>query len=351
MISETEKIINRIFEQAKLGKVVIGKGSESEWPFYSQFSVNINGKINSQDHEIVLNIPNYDKFVNLVDTYLEKAKLFYDDDKDYFDLNDNSFVEKLFHDLIVDMSAGDLNNVEKYISTRTKMIDNNLQDENFNLPDFMGYKTFVRVRKNASNFESPLFFQVIFSEENKGTFVLPAVLFGIADDTAIVHGVQNLTKKNKTDVEKKLDRYFRKVNKDIDSDDIIANISPNALVSFTMFVEYLKQKGIKHVEVKDFFPLRYIAKENALKKHFASEELESFVQKQERDQFNMTNKLLYLALRYGEHFPESKPYFDENDGVMHLDLSQKTKFSDENIIYDIAKFSQNRPKTAENLRN
>lgn len=349
MLSVTKKIVESIFKQAEKGKVIIGEGTQSDWDFYSQFSVNINGKENFSGNEIVLNIPNYDKFLTLVDNYLEKAKIFYDDDKDYFYLDDYSFIEKLFHDLMVNMSVGDLNNVEKYILTRTKMIKNNLQNEEFGLPDFMGYKTSVVVRKKISNFESPLSFQVVFSENDSGKFVLPAVLFGIADDTAIVHGVQNLIGNEhlKADVEKKLDRYFRKVNKNIDSDDIIANITPNALVSFTIFIEYLKQKGVKHVEVKDFFPIRYIAKENHGKKRFTSEALDYFTQKQNRDQYNMTNKLLHLALRYGEHFPESKPFFDENEGVMHLDLSQKTKFSDENIIYDIAKFSQNYPKKPE----
>ena len=104
--------------------------------------------------------------------------------------------------------------------------------------------------------------------------LLKKIIFMIIDDTAVIYAVQNNKKfKNNidnNDYQKKIYRKLFKVNKNfekeknidnIENPENITGISPSALVSLTICLSLLENKGIKKVKIPTFLPIRYNAKE------------------------------------------------------------------------------------------
>ena len=63
--------------------------------------------------------------------------------------------------------------------------------------------------------------------------------------------------------------------------------------------------------------------------------VEKELERLDLDQYNMTNKFMYLFLRYNHHFPNCTAEFDEDKGEMEMDLKDDFDFCEDNIIYDI----------------
>ncbi len=335
--SKTQEIVEKIFNQAKEGVVKIG--DDCPWVFYTKFFTNINNNSTATNSSYpIIKISDYPLFLNSVEEYLKEAKKFYSRDEVYFDLeSNNDFAEKLFLDLMINTTCSDHNNIISYIQKRTKMLQSPLQTGRFDTGVYQGYKMTSIITKRWSNLESPYAFIVEFRNPQDGTsFILPSITFGIADGVAEVGAIQNDHPNQGFATAKKLDRHFRKVNKDVDSSDIIANVSPNALVAFTLFNAYLKTQNIRDITSTPFQPIRYNSKKTASFRHSKSkEETSKIYETINRDQFNITNKVLYLFLRYEHHFDNATTFFDENTQTIHMNISNAPAKVDENIIHEI----------------
>ena len=336
---KTKLIVEKVFNQAKNGVVTIGDDQLGHWTFYTRFFNNINNKNNTTNSNYpTIKISDYPLFLNETTQYLNTAKKFYSRDQDYFDFSDESFPEKLFLDLIVNCTSSDFENIIPYIQNRTKMLETPVKTGRFDMGNFGDLNFVGIVTKRFSNLEGPYRFIPVFEDPATHTeFRLPTVTFGIVDDKATVFAMQNEDTNQTNPLAKKLDRYFRKVNKDVDPNDIIANVSPNAVVSLTLFVEYLKQHNITNITSPTLMPIRYnanlVSKFNRYKN---SEEKKNAVWEHNRNQFNITNKLSYLMLRYAHHFNNSTADFDDVTQTMQLTVKPQTNYGD-NVIYDIAK--------------
>jgi len=156
-----------------------------------------------------------------------------------------------------------------------------------------------------------------------------------------VYALQGKKGKQSGKVSKDLDRYLRKVNKDVDMKEIEGNVSPSALVSLTMFVSYLKEQGVNSIIAPAFLPLRYSAEKNAVYykgkvKEKTNEEIKRDIDKRDLIQYNITDKFMHLFVRYCHHFDNSNYYFDEDNQRMIVSIEpQKSKT--ENIIYGFDK--------------
>lgn len=349
-----KEVIDKILKQAEKGIVTIGE-KESSWTYKIRFFANIgtSKKENVDDKYLVVDIPDFKLFVSKVEKYLNKAAPFYKKDQEYFGLNDKGYLEKLFLFLMVNMSAADAANVYEYIDNRTKMLEGDYSKNCFGLGQF-SYKKGLSsqdvwmgglVSKNRSSLEGPYKFSIMCISDKGDQFNLPAITFGIAEDVVYVYAVQNTKVKQGGVLAKDLDRYFRKVNKGIDSDDMIANVSPNALVALTIFNAYIEKLGVKKMIAKDFLPLRYMASVDSPKG-----ESEEGLQKIDRDQFNMTNKFMYLFLRYGYHFPSSEAAYDDAKGEVSVGLGGE-KAVEENIIYQLSDAVKNYDDFENELEN
>lgn len=326
---DLDRIVKELINDSKNG---IKMSYDCEFPgFYCK----VNGVDNFNDDKLpVVEIPDYDYFLKVLSKYLDVAYKFYEDDKDfkYFN-NDEEYVKQLIVGLLMSAGRYDLLNLTDYIEKRIQM---------FNKPAFKEIETkyddvCVRciVRTNGYMLETPYKFLIVLNKEGcMEKFVLPTLNFAIVDDKAYVYAIQNNSRGKPSGVmSKKLDRYFRKVNKGVDLNDDISNISPNALVSLTIFASYLKSIGVNEIISLDYMPIRYSYREELA---HVFKDTEKLLITMDRDQYNITNKFMNVMNRYNYHFYSRDTYYDDLNGEMHLFLNGKER-NDDNIINDIDK--------------
>ena len=196
---------------------------------------------------------------------------------------------------------------------------------------YLDFDVNINIRKNKSNLEGPYQFILTFNDDLGNVFELPQITFSVVEDMAYLMCVQN---KNNQDNKliSKLDRYFRKVNKGVDPKSDICQVSPRFLVSFIVFNQYLKSMGVEKLEVNSYFPLRYQTKVSKAKRQKL--DMEDEMIDIDRDQYNMTNRLMYLIKRYAYHFEESICDFNDITLRMNLKIKNKTVKND-SIVYEL----------------
>ncbi len=347
MKSDTKQLITNIFDQAAKGFIEIGDETFGYWSYYNRFYANIEGQTNSKidPQHVEFQIPNLEVFGDEVEKYLETALAFYKDDRNYFVLTPASHKQKLFADLLVNATNYDVNNPIPYIQTRTRLLQNPMHTGVFDLGTLcledksgpLTLHTFGAIGKTMSNLEGPYRFEIAIDDQNGNRFKLPYITFGIDGNTAYVYSVQNKNRKQDNPLVKKLDRYFRKVNKDIDPADQISQVSPNALVSLTIFNSFLQQLDIKEIYAPDYLPIRYQSNLDAqLHRITTNDAAEEVIMRHERDQQNMTDKFYNLFLRYNHHFDTSEVEYNDMTNMLRLQLPTQPPQKNDNIIYAIS---------------
>ena len=318
IMNTIDNIVKEIFIEASNGVVHVG-----DWRYFLRFYSNIEGNSNASNNKYpIVNIPNYNKFIKDLSSYLRVAYNFYKNEKDYFELTDKEYVKRLIVNLFVSATNYDLLDMYQYIDKRTKILTNNKIDiGSFSLGSYLNeYDVECKIVKNRSNEEGPYSFKVRFKKDDN-VFELPEVIFSIIDNTAYVYGVQNKVKgKQDNLVAKKLDRYFRKVNKGIDANDDIYNVSPNALISFILFNGYLKNNGVNQLEASNFMPIRYHGNKVMISNKYKRDKyiLDEALKMHDHNQYNITNKLMNLINRYSYHFSDCDTSYDDIKEVMVL---------------------------------
>jgi len=111
-------------------------------------------------------------------------------------------------------------------------------------------------------------------------------------------------------------------------------VSPNALVSLTMFVSYLKSMGVTQIVARDYQPARYQSIESRIAERKEDEIAKKQQEILDQDQFNITNKFMYLFLRYNYHFPACTCDYDIDQGQMIMNIKDESEIK-ENILYKI----------------
>ena len=365
-LEETKAIINKIFSQANLGFIEVDTTDSAyngTWKYHSKFYTKVgdtlikNGddifkatnkaknSINENDFFTpIIQIPDIEIFARLTQTYLQIAENFYIADKQNFSYYDHTFRERLFLDLITNTTNFDRNNILSYIENRTKMLENVLQTQSFQLGEIKNYTLKADLLKNPSMLEAPYRFTSYFIDTNKDKFILPTITFGLIADTAYIFAIQAKKEKQTNYISKELDRFFRKTNKDVDMQDIIGQVSPNALVALTIFLSAMKKEGIKKVVAPNFMPIRY--QTNLMGEEYffnqngkgllEEQSLEQIQEKHNRQQFGITNKFTYTLLRYCYHFDGTKFDYDDIRQQSVLTITKENKPQD-NLINEIDK--------------
>lgn len=328
-----ENLVQKIFKEAENGEIKIGNESAGMWKFYVQF-FNNSSAINNGGLAVV--VRDKEAFLSKIRNYLIAAREFYAQDKKYFELKGNEFDEKLVMDLFVNATNFDLNNVEKYIEQRTKLLlDKTTECREFFLGEYLDCNIIARVVKNKSNLESPYRFNIVFSNTYE-KFVLPSVYFGRIDKTLFIYALQGEKKKQENKLAKKLDRHFRKVNKGIDSqDEIMSQVSSNALISFVVFMAFQKSKEIENLIAYNFMPIRYESNLKAgLMKSKDEDTRSEFFEKHDKNQFNISNRFFNTIIRYAHHF-NFPVEFDDLTETLNLNLTENGKSLGDNIVHTI----------------
>ena len=334
-----EKLIKKIFTQAENGEIQIESASQDVWKFYVNFSSTISK--NQSNCGINLSVKNKQVFLSAIMNYLNQARKFYENDKEYFDLTDFGFDEKLVMDLIINATNYDLINIEQYVKKRTAMLlDKSIDCGKFFLGEYLGCDIVVQIVKNKSNLESPYKFSIFFERDNERFFV-PSIYFSRIKDEINIYAIQAGKDKQINKLAKQLDRHFRKVNSGVDmEDEILSQVSPNALISLVVFLAYQKSTGVENIQAVNFMPIRYSSNANAgIRRLKLEQDQQEFLEKHDKNQFNISNRFLYTLIRYAYHFGLDYD-FDDIHESLSMCLSGK-KLIDNNIVHSLDEIIRN----------
>lgn len=336
MRNRVELLVRKIFNKAAGDEPVVlcDPNFEKEIRFYSKFFNKTHGVSNATTPDVpVLNIPDYDLFVGTLTNYIVEALSFHKND--HPGLDSRFLCEKLIYDLFGNATMTDFSNIIPFIQKRTRLLQNKFEEGVFTLGSFKEFKILGAIGSNYSNMEAPYKFLAAFDDEFGNRFKLPAITFGVDGDTVYVCAIQNTAPDQKNQAQNKLDRFFRKVNLNVDENDEISKISPNFLVVFTIFASYMRQIGKKEIIAPFYFPVRYDANQKHHMDYISSTpELENYLEKHDRDYYNAVNRFAYLFLRYNHHFDNCTAEYDELNSQIITKL-EKSHPKDKNIIYDI----------------
>ena len=345
-----EKLLENVLTQMEIGKVEIGDEQFGKWTYFVKL---LTEKSETNKGEISVRIKEKEILVEKLKEYLIRATEFYKKDKEYFELTDESFCEKLILDLFVNATNFNFNNFFKFLEQRTKMLekeDLTLSETvigNHEIKQYEDFDIVIIIEKNKSNLEGPYKFKIIL-DNNRESFILPSITFGCVEDEIYLYCIQGEKEKQTNKFAKQMDRFFRKANKDVDmEDEILSQVSVSALVSLTIFLTYQKMKGIKTIKAVNFMPLRYNSNlTSGLMKAKTCEAKQEFEEKHNRNQYNISNKFFNTLIRYAFHFNEEFTYDDILE-ELNLNITEKNLNNKENILHDIEKSIKNYEKIKE----
>lgn len=355
MEKSTKEILIEILKQSAKGFVNIETVDKNgSWSFDVNFLTNYQNTLKENPTGLpVLKIQNFDTLVAHIDNYLKSAIPFYANDKKYFELDSENHKKKLILDLFINATPQDFENFLPYLNARTSMLETNINPGEFLLGEYDGLKVISQITKNCSNLEAPFDMEIIFSD-NQDNYKLPKITFGIDDKNIVnIYSIQHAKNLQKNSLYKKLDRHIRKLNKNVEPESDIANISPSSLVALTIFISKFEQMGINKFAFHTNMPIRYQSHLSLLSRKTGNED---FAQTEaDRIEFNTTNRLLYTAQRFCHHFPNSNAEFDDITGILYLkantlmtnkNLSENPYLAN-NIVYDIANICKSKTEISE----
>ena len=191
-------------------------------------------------------------------------------------------------------------------------------------------------------------------------FELPKIFYGISNNCCYIYAVKGSRNKEKNDYYKKINRILYKVNKGVSSEyelNDITQVTPSALVALTLFFRILMENNITEINVIDYMPIRYKAKQMAIKRDIdkLKEKIndDSQIQimnkissiAQEKIQSNITDKFIRnfirLSLQLGNLDIVSYP--KDVDSMMHIKLNGNCIIND-NILNQLYSYDANELK-------
>ena len=276
----------------------------------------------------------------------------------YFDGNKKYIIDFILTNLWSNVTDVDLVNPINYLEKRINFLSDPLYDYDSKVVylkniDFLNNSNIeYSINLNNPIYETPYCFSSSINKENDKSqiYELPKIYYGISDNTCYIYAIKGVEKSKKSNSEytKKIERLLYKVNKDINDDyelDDIKNVTPNAIVALTIFIKLLKENGINKINVIDYMPIRYKAKERAfnrkldkLKEKSISDteidkKIESFNIELDRIQKNITDKFIrnFIRLQYQLGNIDIISYPKDVDSMMHIKINDNC-FDNDNIL-------------------
>lgn len=256
-----------------------------------------------KDNEIkpVLNIQDYEKFLEKLEMYLENARYFYKDDIYLNDTDETQFdKDKIILTVLWSNATWeDFNNPNEFLQKRINFFDMPILGS-VNTMNCLNSDLIVNFKKASLLSETPYYLNAkLTNYENE--YMLPNVYFGISDNKAYLYAVQDKNKSKKdTLYSKKINRLLYKVNEGFDAeyesnfDESLKDVSPGFVVSVNVLLGSLSSAGIQHLITSSILPVRYNNK--LLNKNNKYDE-----QQVDELQNNITQKLIRTVLRVLYH--------------------------------------------------
>lgn len=348
-----EKILE-IFYQEVVKEAMEGRIQIGDWFFNIGFSTKLGDCFLSQHKEEfeTLEINNQESFQQKLIEYTNTLLnwfINYPDFKNcdslYFDGNINLIIKNIVSSVWSNAMVDDFKNPEMYLQRCIDILNMDENTKNFSMEsDFIPSLNNSRiickvVPQNPANYESPYAFESQIVSED-GTYLLPSISFGVSNQICYMTGIQNKHKEIVTPYEKKINRLLYRVNKKVEDsyeEERIQDISSSQLISMVCFLKFLRIKNIQNVVANSYFPVRYHAKINAMKKKAKMANQEEMDLQLSTLYENIVNKFLRVLRRTTYHFPEitinSFPF--ELDSSTHITIGNELERDEDSLVYQI----------------
>lgn len=273
-------------------------------------------------------INNKDKFYELLDLYLIKARVFYNDDSILKDIkqesNSDYVVDKSILTLLwSNATYEDFSEPIKFLYNRINFFDNYFEELNSYLgySEILGANINIKISKEKIINEAPYRFEVIL-DDSKNKYIMPELRFGISNGECYITAIQRETKNEENKFTKCVNRKLFQIGEGFDPKEDnfeiygtgnLKDVSASFVVTANIFLGLLKKYNIRKIVLPSIYIERWNAKEiaNEIKKqHLTSKNVaedkinqisEDDINEHIRIQSNLTEKFIRTFLRLAHH--------------------------------------------------
>lgn len=265
-------------EVASNDSVTIG-----DWKFNVNFSTSENKNKSINNNDVVINIRDKTLFNEALINYVkamiehiitnEKLKNI---DYLFFDGNMHDMLKSCLLNVWYNATEEDFKDPIFYLKLRTNFINDNISlssiGKTYKSREIQSLNNLEIENKidivNPSANETPYAFKSQIVDNDGNYYNLPNIYYGISDNKCYIYAIKN-DKNIQTDFSKKVNRLLYKANKDLVYDyeeESIKDVSVSQLYSTVLFFKFLQDNNISDIIIKNYFPIRYEAKEIAILK-------------------------------------------------------------------------------------
>lgn len=320
-------------------KDILNDAKKSEIKFSDGLILRIGFTLENEEYLPKFKISNKDKFINILNIYVEECLKFYSLEKNY----DN--IKMIITYMFCNISLNEANSLEDYLIRRINFFKlykiENIKDTKLTSIGNLNYE----IKKQSIMQETPYGFNSYF-KENDSVYYLPRISFGISDDICYIYSIQNKDTKLNTDEKYnyKVKNKFNTINSGVKE---YRNVTPSFVVALTLFLSYLSSNGIDKICIKTPLPLRqenrklvnnYKIKLYTMKADVNEDSIENFKKEIENkrlnDEFNSTTKFINTFNRLKIHFDNifiDKTELNRDIIMKVIDLSTNVDFLKEII--------------------
>jgi len=361
-------IFYELIQEARNGKVII---DGEEWPIAFNTRIIKDNELTEYNENFpVLTIKNEEQFLDLLQEYLmlelelnRKAPQFNNE-------KEKNHIKMILAYLFVNATTEDFINPEnlirKNISFAKDQTFSELNDGvNFFIDEhFLSSQIEVKRTKQSLLMETPYKLDISLVKHNgeqKLTYPLPSISYGIDDETCYVYSLINpkrnkeLTEEEKQ-YEKRINRLLYKLNEGIieaESNEYknykeglsdyypenISDVTPSFLLSTVVFLSLLQKKNIKNIKIVPYLPVRYLSRQLTIEQTEDEVLKEKLNERNNNIQNNATNKFIRTFMRAEYHMNSltltSYPY--DNDEYLSFSLDTENNDINNQILSDVSK--------------
>lgn len=256
----------------------------------------------------IIIVKDLDELAEALENYINALNNFY---KEHNNLDEYHTLEYFLARLLSNMAPSDALDLTSYINRRTFFLSNNEfaeYDEKTTVVESEDYKIYVQKALESPGLETP--YILLFSAEINGEeYPLPLIRYAFDEGgTCHVFAVQFGRQREPitTDNFKKI---INKANRGVNK---YRNVSPSFVISFALFINFLKSKNVTNIVMPDFLFGRY-------RRYFGGHS----EQKSDEILYRILNNFITLIQRMEYQFPdvEITAFPNDVDSYTHIKLN------------------------------
>ena len=239
-------------------------------------------------------------------------------------LNIKGNLEDYFlYNLLRDMANSDYEDLANYVRRRTEYIKDttfNEFDTETQLGQLDEFSLSAKRTQELHGLETPFAMNFFFRNHSK-PYRLPKVRYAISDEekgkTACIYCVQDgQLGTQKIRFAEELEKKINGVNKGMKT---LRNCEPRQVLSLTLFIKMLHEKGIRNITAPDYIPLRYGIRYDENAKHIKDDDILDAIQSRTTDSFMR----LFQRLQEQVEGITITSIPGEMDSYMHVELADE----------------------------